>query len=149
VSASADGHERVRPRQRRRARVLAFQTLYEADISAHPPLEVLHRLVEETRPDPAAHDYAEELVRGVVQWRGEIDAQIARFARAWPIDQMAAVDRNVLRLGVFEAIYNSHTIPVGVAISEAVELAKQFGSEQSSRLINGVLRRVATEPHDD
>jgi N utilization substance protein B len=130
-------------RQRRRSRVLAFQTLYESDLSGHPPAEVLDRLCEELRVGEEARDYARNLVRGVLESHQEIDALISSLASAWPIDQMSVVDRNLLRLGIFEVTHNSSTIPVAVAINEAVELAKLYGSDASSRLINGVLGNVA------
>jgi N utilization substance protein B len=133
-------------RQNRRARRLAFQTLYETDISGHAPSAVLQRLSTEVHPDPAVFEYARQLVAGVLEHRREIDTQIQRLAPAWPISQMSVVDRNLLRLGIYEAIHNSSTIPVGVAIDEAVELAKLYGSESSSRFINGVLGRVVAEP---
>jgi N utilization substance protein B len=129
--------------------MLAFQTLYEVDISAHRPAEVLDRLASELHQDPVVADYARELVAGVGRNRGPIDDVIARYAPAWPVGQMSAVDRNLLRLGIFEAVYNSTTIPVGVAINEAVELAKLYGSESSARFINGVLGRVVAEHAQD
>lgn len=135
-------------RQRRRARTLALQALFEADISAHRPGEVLQRLASQLHTGPVPLEYARELVTGVVLHRGEIDARIRRHAPAWPLDQMSAVDRNLLRLGIFEAIYNSTTIPVAVAIDEAVELAKLYGSEASSRLVNGVLGGVVAQQAD-
>jgi transcription antitermination protein NusB len=106
---------------------------------------VFERLSTNLHPDPSAFGYARQLVAGVIRHRAEIDALIHQFAPTWPVEQLAAVDRNVLRLGIFEALYNSSTIPVGVAIDEAVELAKLYGSESSSRFVNGVLGRVATE----
>jgi N utilization substance protein B len=136
-------------RQRRRARMLAFQTLYEVDISAHRPGEVLDRLAGELHQDPAVEEYARELVLGVGRNHAAIDEVIARYAPAWPVGQMSAVDRNLLRLGIFEAVHNSTTIPVGVAINEAVELAKLYGSESSARFINGVLGRVVAEHAQD
>lgn len=131
--------------QRRRARMLAFQTLYEVDVSRHTPAEVLERLGRDRPPDPAVFEYARQLVAGVVRNRADIDQRISRYAGAWPLAQISAVDRNLLRLGIFEAIHSSNTIPVGVAINEAVELAKLYGSESSSRFINGVLGRVVAE----
>lgn len=132
-------------RQRRRARALAFQTLYEADLCGHRPADVLDRLASQLHTSAASMAYARELITGVLLNREAIDARIVRFAPAWPIDQMSAVDRNLLRVGLFEAVYNSSTIPVAVAINEAVELAKLYGSEGSSRLINGVLGSVVAE----
>lgn len=132
-------------RQRRRARALAFQTLYEADVSGHRPGEVLQRLARDLHADPPVLEYAAELVAGVVRHRSEIDARIRRLATAWPLEQISAVDRNLLRLGIFEAAHHSATIPVAVAINEAVELAKLYGTQSSGRFVNGVLGRVATE----
>lgn len=132
-------------RQRRRARALALQTLYEADVSGHLPGEVLQRLARELRTDPLVLEYAEDLVAGVVRHRSEIDASIRRLAPAWPLEQISAVDRNLLRLGIFEAAYHSATIPVAVVINEAVELAKLYGTQSSGRFVNGVLGQVATE----
>jgi N utilization substance protein B len=122
--------------------VLALQALFETDVSGHHPSEVLSRLLGESRWDPAVFAYARELIAGVVRHRPEIDQRIASLAKAWPLSQMAAIDRNLLRMGIFEGLYNSHTIPVGVVISEAVELARRFGGEHSHRLVNGVLARA-------
>lgn len=132
-------------RQRRRARALALQTLYESDLTGHRAVEVLQRLCDQLHAHPAAFAYARELVGGVILHVGDIDGRIKRFATAWPVDQMPGIDRNLLRIGVFEAVYNSTTIPVAVAINEAVELAKLYGTESSSRLIHGVLGSVVAE----
>ena len=129
--------------------MLAFQTLYEVDISSHPPAEVLERLTGELHLDTAVAAYARDLVSGVGAHRAEIDRLIGSYAPAWPVGQMSAIDRNVLRLGIFEAVYNSTTIPVGVAINEAVELAKLYGTESSPRFVNGVLGRVVAEHAQD
>ena len=137
------------PRARRRARVLAMQTLYEVDVSGHAPREVLKRLAAEISVDEQVADYADEIVVGIVHHRDEIDEQISRHARAWPLAQMSAVDRNLIRIAIYELAFNSTTIPVGVAISEAVELAKRYGSDSSSRFVNGVLGSVASEPRGE
>jgi len=146
MDAPEDAGREVSARARRRARVLALQTLFEVDVSGHPPTEVLERLSSEIHTEEAAYEYARELVNGIARNREQIDAQITRHASAWPIEQMPAVDRNLLRMGIYELAYNSTTIPVGVAISEAVELAKRYGSDSSSRFVNGVLGHVAAEP---
>lgn len=86
----------------------------------------------------AAAQFAEKLVRGVLAHRAEMDQLIARFAPEWPIDQMAFIDRNVLRIAIFELAIDD-TTPEKVAINEAVELAKIYGSESSARFVNGVL----------
>ncbi len=146
--------DRSARRNRRRARVLAFQTLYEVDVSGHAPVDVLDRLSTDLHVDPEMTDYARQIIAGVARHRQEIDGLIARFAPAWPVPQMSPIDRNVLRIGIFEAVYNSTTIPVGVAINEAVELAKQYGSDSTSRFVNGVLGQIVTsinrpEPTDN
>lgn len=123
---------------RRRARVLALQALYEIDCSGHPPGRVLQQRLEETPlPKPAA-DFASRLVLGVLQYRALLDPFIQQHAPEWPLDQMAYVDRNVLRMALYEFAVEGQT-PVKVAINEAVELAKMFGSDSSPRFINGVL----------
>jgi transcription antitermination protein NusB len=132
-------------RQRHRARMIAFQTLYESDVTGHDPSTVLSRLYEGLHPQPEVLEYARTLVQGVLDHRADIDGRIRQHATALPFAQMAVVDRALLRLGLFEALHNSSTIPVGVAIDEAVELAKLYGAESSSRFINGVLGRIAAE----
>jgi N utilization substance protein B len=133
------------PRDKRRARALALQTLYEVDVSGHPPAEVLERQATDLGPSEAALAYARELIAGIARHRTEIDGRITHHASAWPIAQMSAIDRNLLRIGIYELTFNSSTIPVGVAISEAVELAKRYGSDSSSRFVNGVLGSVAAQ----
>ena len=85
-------------------------------------------------------EYAHELVMGVCDHLAEIDAHIQSAAREWPLNQMARIDKNILRLAIYEILFNN-TVPAKAAINEAVELAKQFGSNTSSRFINGVLGR--------
>jgi N utilization substance protein B len=118
-------------------------------VSRHRPADVLERLFADLHPDALVFDYASELVTGIMRHRAEIDRWIVHLAPAWPIEQMSAVDRNLLRLGIFEALFNSSKIPVRVAISEAVELAKLYGSENSSKLINGVLGHAVAESSND
>jgi|ERR671932_1901174 N utilization substance protein B len=137
---------------RRLGRALAFQALYEMDLGHHPPGQVLERLAESFReagaapysPEvlTAAAAYARELVRGVLLNRAAIDALIQQRAPLWPLAQMSAVDRNVLRIGLFESLYGNATVPLRTAINEAVELAKLFGSETSAKFVNGVLGRA-------
>jgi transcription antitermination protein NusB len=91
---------------------------------------------------PESREFAADLVRGVLTNRTKIDENIHRFAPAWPLTQMAAVDRNILRLAIFELLVDN-SVPVKVAINEAVELAKSFGGDSSPRFINGVLSSVS------
>ncbi|OGO00668.1 MAG: transcription antitermination factor NusB, partial [Chloroflexi bacterium RBG_13_52_12] len=87
-------------------------------------------------------DFVRELISGTVKNREEIDRHIHKFAPAWPVDQIATVDRNILRLAIFEILFDNK-VPVKVAVNEAVELAKTFGSESSAKFINGVLGAVS------
>jgi transcription antitermination protein NusB len=138
---------------RRLARILAFQVLYEADLAHHAPGAVLGRFADadalSTDPDdreyvhgPLAPDvasFARELIGGVLRQREEIDQEIQARASTWPLRQMSAVDRSILRLGLYEVRFQHGIVPVKVAINEAIELAKLFGSESLPRLVNGVL----------
>ena len=126
---------------RRRTRIMVLQVLYEADAVGRDPLPLLERRVEEESLSPSAEMFAHNLVKGVLENREELDKIITAFAPSWPISQMAIVDRSLLRMAVFEMRLGDET-PSKVAINEAVELAKVFGSESSSRFINGVLGSV-------
>lgn len=127
---------------RRRGRVLAVQALYEADTSDHPVGEVLDRLIADGAvPGPAA-EFARALVRGVEQHRDEIDTILAETAPQWPVEDVAVVDRNILRVAIYEVLFDDET-PVRAAINEAVDLAGIYGGESSPRFVNGVLGTVA------
>lgn len=128
---------------RRKARIIALQALYEADCSRHKPDEVIARLLQEKPlPDELA-TFAHNLVKGVLQNKPRIDDIIKKFAPAFPVNQIAAVDRNLLRLAIFEVLFDNK-VPVKVAINEAVELAKRFGSDSSRKFVNGVLGAVVS-----
>ena len=129
---------------RRRARIVALQALFEADNSNHEPMKSLQRIIESQRTGKAPAAFAAELVQAVIERRDEIDGRIAKVAPAWPVDQLSAVDRNILRLAISEMLGDNGT-PVRAAINEAVELAKTFGSEKSSSFVNGVLGTIAKE----
>lgn len=123
---------------RTRARALALQVLYETDLSAHLPGDVLKtRLEETTLPDDLA-EFARGIIFGVLPIRESLDRVIAKYAPEWPMDQIAAIDRNILRMACWEFAVSRET-PVKVAINEAVELAKLFGSDSTARFVNGVL----------
>jgi transcription antitermination protein NusB len=126
---------------RRQARMIALQTLYEYDTAQHLPDEVLQRHAEERHLQPRVIEYAKELVTGVCNHLAEIDAHIQSAAQEWPLQQMARIDKNILRLAIYEILFNN-TVPAKAAINEAVELAKLFGSNTSSRFINGVLGTI-------
>ena len=127
---------------RRKARSIALQALYEIDSVQHDPEETLKNLQAEAKLSEENFGFARELVEGVVRYKEKLDAQIRRYAPAWPIGQIAVIDRNILRLAIFEIIIDNK-IPVKVAINEAVELAKNFGSDSSSKFINGVLGAIS------
>ncbi len=128
---------------RRKARALALQALYEIDSARHGAEEVLTRLLAEEVLSEENINFTRELVSGVIQNKEKIDENIKNFAPAWPIEQIPVVDRNILRLAIFEILLDNK-VPVKVAINEAVELAKTFGSDNSSKFVNGVLGSVST-----
>ena len=127
---------------RRRARVLAFQVLYEVDSAGHQAEGVVNRLLANGGLSEENSVFVRELVNGVIQNKEKIDLNIQNFAPAWPIGQIPVVDRNILRLAIFEVLLDNK-VPVKVAINEAVELAKTFGSDNSSKFVNVVLGSVS------
>lgn len=132
---------------RTRARALALQVLYEVDIANHPPAEVFKARLEETPLSPELSEFARRIVFGVLPLAGSLDESIAQYAPEWPFDQIAAIDRNILRIACWEfAVF--HDTPVKVAINEAVELAKHYGSDSAPRFINGVLGSLAEHQHE-
>jgi len=132
-------------KERRRARGVALQALYELDSTHHDPGTVLAHRFGDARLKPEGESLARALVAGVLRERERLDALIQQHAPEWPIDQLAAVDRNVLRIAIFEFDISKMT-PMRVAINEAVELAKEFGSESAPRFVNGVLGAIASAP---
>lgn len=123
---------------RTKARSIALQVLYESDISDHKPGEILSDRFTRLKLDESLKVFISQMVSGVVEYKLILDEYIADFAPDWPLDQVAYVDRNILRIALWEiAVYQK--TPVKVVINEAVELAKLYGSEGSPRFINGVL----------
>lgn len=123
---------------RRQARISALQALYELDTSNHSAADaILYRLEEHPLP-PEGEAFLRQLVSGVQQHREHLDALIQKHAPAWPVAQIAIIDRNILRIALYE-LSGAMDTPPKVAINEAVDLAKLFGSDNSSRFINGVL----------
>jgi N utilization substance protein B len=131
---------------RRTGRERALQALYQLEMAPGTPAEALASAwsasAEEGKPDPDAVRFAQELVEGVRAHQAEIDELIEKHSHNWRLDRMSRIDRNVLRLGVFELKYRPD-IPKKVSINEAVELGKNFGTEESSAFVNGLLDRVA------
>ncbi len=128
---------------RSKTRALALQALYEIDSSGHKTDEVLNNLLAQEKLPEENVTFAYDLVNGVIDNKEKIDADIHTFAPAWPIEQMPVIDRNILRLAIFEILINNK-VPVKVAINEAIELAKTYGADNSSKFINGVLGSVVT-----
>ncbi len=133
--------------QRRKLRALALQALYEIDCASHPADAVVSRYVAENSLEPESEAFFREMVVGVVQKNHSLDALIHQHAPEWPVDQIAVVDRNILRMAIYELTSSADT-PIKVAINEAVELAKTYGSDSAPRFINGVLGAVATQHAD-
>ena len=124
--------------RRRRSRALALQVLFEVDASGHSPETSLAWGLDEPAFSQEMEEFARELVRGVLLHTESLDAQIQRFAPAWPVGQLSLVDRNLLRMAIYEISIDQRT-PPKVAINETVELAKLFGGDSSPRFVNGVL----------
>lgn len=128
------------PSERHRVRIVVLQTLFEADLAGHDAQEVLQRHLEERRFPPNMEAFAWQLLKGVLQHSQEIDALIAEAAPNWPLEQMARIDVNILRIAILELLFLGEAhIPAKAAINEAVELSKSFGSDGSRRFVNGVL----------
>jgi len=135
---------------RRLARISALQALYELDTTSHPADQVItYRLADHYMPSEG-EAFLRELVSGVCKNRERLDAMIQRYAPAWPVSQIAIIDRNILRIALLELTScppgtSTPDTPPKVAINEAVDLAKAFGSESSSRFVNGVLGTVVND----
>jgi N utilization substance protein B len=140
-------------KSRTRARSLALQVLYEVDMTGHLPGTVLQERLEETFDDgqavlsPDLVEFARQIISGVIPIAEKLDAVIASYAPEWPFDQIAAIDRNILRIATWEFAAQRDT-PVKVAINEAVELAKAFGSDSAPRFVNGVLGSLAEHENE-
>jgi N utilization substance protein B len=131
------------------SRSIAMQSLYEWDFSGKKP-DILEKIVKknikEFGPGLQDKDFIWQLIKGVVSRISDIDKIIEKAAPEWPIDQITIIDRNVLRIGLYELLYgNKEEVPPKVAINEAIELAKSFGGESSGKFINGVLGTVYKE----
>jgi len=126
------------------ARRVALQILYEVDSARHPVGSVITSRLEEDPVSKRAARYAQQLVNGVLQYCDRLDVVIAHYAPEWPLDQMAIVDRNILRLAIYELLIEP-SAPMRVAIDEAVALARLFGAEGSIRFVNGVLGTLSAD----
>ncbi len=128
---------------RTRARGTALQVLYEIDLVDHPLGTALKYRLDDAELEDRLVDFVSQLVRGIWPIRMQLDKIIAEHAPEWPMDQVAIIDRNILRISLWEFAVQCDT-PVKVAINEAVELAKSYGSESSPRFVNGVLGSLAS-----
>jgi N utilization substance protein B len=130
-------------RERRRARSLALEVLYEVDCVGHPFQEVIAQRLENYQTlGKEAANFAKRIVRGTLESALELDNMIASCAPEWPVEELAVLDRNILRLALWEFAISNET-PIKVAINEAVELAKRYSSDSAPRFINGVLGTLA------
>lgn len=132
---------------RTKARGTALQILYEVDLVDHPLGTALKHRLNEAQLEDRLVDFVSQIVREIWPMRNQLDQFIAEHAPEWPLEQVAIVDRNILRIALWEFAVSEDT-PVKVAINEAVELAKNFGSESSSRFVNGVLGSLAARQNE-
>lgn len=132
---------------RTRARSIALQALYEIDSSGHLPGEVLAERLAETPMEDNLEKFARDIVLGVFPIAEHLDRIIAQHAPEWPFDQVAIIDRNILRIALWEIAVSNQT-PIKVAINEAVELGKVFGSDSTPRFVNGVLGSLASQQNE-
>jgi len=127
--------------KRHRARELALQILYQLDIRKERSEQILQEFWEENDTEKDVRNFANTLVKGVEEKRLEIDKLLTEFAFNWNLSRMSVIDRTILRLGSFEILFLKE-IPPAVSIDEAIELAKTFGNDNSSKFVNGILNRV-------
>jgi N utilization substance protein B len=130
---------------RRRAREAVLHALYEMDVGGHQPTEALERMIADYRLSPGLASFARELLSGVLSNVRAIDERIEAAATERPLDELPAVERNILRIAIRECVVDNLT-PVGAAINEAVDLAKKYGSDSSGKFVNGVLGTISAGP---
>jgi N utilization substance protein B len=131
--------------KRRKAREHALQILFQLDVRKDKPsAAILKHFWAEYNPDDEIKTFAEEIVKGTYKHLSGIDGLIRKCAKNWSLDRMAVVDRNVLRLAVYEILHRVD-IPTSVTINEAIEIAKKYGTDESGSFVNGILDRVARE----
>ena len=132
---------------RTKARCIALQVLYECDLTNHPPGIVLQERLAEDELDPALVEFAQQIIMGVLPISATLDHFIAEHAPEWPMDQVAVIDRNILRIALWEFAVADVT-PIKVAINEAIEMAKYFGADSTPRFVNGVLGSLANRQQE-
>ncbi|NUL81421.1 MAG: transcription antitermination factor NusB [Armatimonadetes bacterium] len=129
---------------RRPSREWALRTLYQIEVAGKSPVEALEEVVPVAKLEPSLEEYLRELVMGICEHRAMLDKRISDRLKDWTLDRLAVLDRNVLRIGAYELIFN-RDLSKAVALNEAVELAKKYGTEESGRFVNGVLGAIADE----
>jgi N utilization substance protein B len=132
---------------RTKARSIALQALYEIDLTEHPTGIIFEARLEETPLDDRLAEFARQIVDGVRPMRDKLDKFISEHAPEWPIDQVSIIDRNLLRIALWEFAVCEET-PIKVAINEAIELAKKYGSDSTPRFVNGVLGSLAARQNE-
>jgi N utilization substance protein B len=128
---------------RRKARAVILQALYEIDSVDHHTEQVTNNLIAANNLSADNEAFVRQSIDGIIRHRQQLDKHIKRFAPSWPINQLSAIDRNILRFAIFELLVDNKE-PISITINEAVELAKKFGSDNSARFVNGVLSSVST-----
>ena len=132
---------------RRKARTVALQALYELACTTHPAAEVMAQRLEDQPLEAELSEFAHRLVAGALDYAEALDQLIQTHAPEWPLDQMAIIDHSILRLAIWEFAVDRQT-PIKVAINEAVELAKLYGSDSAPRFVNGVLGALAARENE-
>ena len=130
--------------KRRKSREFALQVLYELDLTKQHPSKVLVQFEQHFSPKEEQDEFQEILVLGVLKHSQEIDRLIERYSDNWRLDRMSIIDRNILRIAIFELLYCGD-IPPKVTLNEAIDLGKRYGSEESGSFINGILDRIQNE----
>jgi len=134
-------------KSRTKARSIALQVLYEIDMTGHEPAQALMERLAEEPLDDVLSDFSRQIIFGVIPLIQKLDDFIAQHAPEWPLDQVAAIDRNILRIALWEFAVSGCT-PIKVAINEAIELAKFYGSDSTPRFVNGVLGSLANRQQE-
>ena len=136
---------------RRVAREMVLQSLFQMDFTQAEPAEALAIALEVQKDEEnseeavKAEEYAEKVLKGTAEMLPELDAMIGKYAINWDVKRMPGIDRNILRMAIYEMRFAEEKVPVNVAVNEAVELAKMFGTDKSALFINGVLGRLMRE----
>ncbi len=130
--------------KRRKSREFALQVLYQIEITQQNPLQAIHQVRENFWPPGDQDEFAQQIILGVMDHRQEIDRLIESHSEHWRLDRISVIDRNILRIAIFELLYCDE-IPPKVTLNEAIDLGKRFGSEESGSFINGILDRIQKE----